>query len=553
VPDPVADPAAGALPGQAGGPVPRLAGRDSELQLLLTHWRRARDGVGGAVLVTGDGGTGKTRLAEHLLDTARRDGARIAGCAPGALGGAPGELWSELLAETVTDAAAHGDPLPTNPTWAAALARSLPAVAVDLPSAPAARTRPRSADGTRRAGAPPPLLAASERIRLFEAVVGLVRFLAARGPLVLLLEDLHQADPTSLDLLGYLGRRLGRLPVLLVLTRRRLPPRPRVDGVLAGLRARGCLRLDLDLTPLDASAVRRLARSVAPLSERQLTRIVAVADGNPLLVLAVAAALARGGDPADGLRAATRTALSRLSAPARRFVELAAVAGRDLRWSEVVSLPLLADPGRAATEAVGCGLLRARAGAVGFRHEVLRLAVCQDLAAPDRRRLHDALTGHPHRRPDLTISTGAARARLVTASRWDSAVDFADRHVEPDGLRRLVVYAQCGWAARLRRDGRFGAARAALGSAGDTADRLGDPALVGLVRQERALVALASGDLTAAADELRLALPASASRLHHAEALILTGHPEEAALELRALALEPARELPLPRMSFGLH
>lgn len=389
-----------------------LVGRDPDLDRLLDCWHHTRDGNGGAAVISGDGGIGKTCLAETLLDAAGRDGARTAACAPGALSGAPFELWSELLAETVTDVLAAGERLPDAP-WVGDLARLLPAVAAHLPAAPPARSWP---------GVPQ-----HDRIRLFEAVVELLGGLAARRPLVFLLEDLHVADTSSLELIGYAGRRLARLPVLLVLTRRLLPPRPPVDGVLGALRARGALRLDLSLAPLAPGAVRRLVRQVAPLSDANVERIITIADGNPLLAVEAARQLAYGdGDPVEGLRTATRSALGRLSSGARLFAELLAAAARDLTHAEVMTLPLLADPDRAAAEALGCGLLRDRDGAVGFRHELLRRAVYDDIADPMRVRLHDALATelrrrHPDGRGSARRSAELAR-HLRLAGHHDQAV-----------------------------------------------------------------------------------------------------------------------------------
>ena len=96
-------------------------------------------------------------------------------------------------------------------------------------------------------------------------------------------------------------------------------------------------------------------------------------------------------DPAAGLAGATRQAIARLSPAARLFTELAAVAGRDLDRAEVASLPLLASPAGAAAEALGSGLLRSRAERTGFRHDLLREAVYQDLPDPVRARLHETL------------------------------------------------------------------------------------------------------------------------------------------------------------------
>jgi len=68
-----------------------------------------------------------------------------------------------------------------------------------------------------------------ERVRLFEAMVAMLEWAARRRPCLLLFEDIHTADPASLELIGYVARRLPRLRMLIVLTRRDLPARP--DGI----------------------------------------------------------------------------------------------------------------------------------------------------------------------------------------------------------------------------------------------------------------------------------------------------------------------------------
>ncbi|MFD6352046.1 ATP-binding protein [Nocardia tengchongensis] len=422
-----------------------LFGRSDELHRLLDCWHQVRAGTGMVVEVTAEGGLGKTRLVEEVVDIAGRDGARTAIGAPGALGGAPYELWSELLAEALEP----GERLPGDTLWADDLARLLPGVAAHWAASSPVAAAPQH-----------------DQIRLFEAVVEFLGFLAARRPLVVVLEDLHNADPSSLELLRYAGRRLCRIPVLIILTRRPLPPRPSVDGTLAALRARGSLRLELSLQPLSPTAIRHIVRQQARLPKSVEARIVAAVDGNPLLATETARHVAHGaGDPADGLRIATGSALARLSGAGRLFLELMAAAGRDLSRAEIAGLPLLADPAVAATEALGGGLLRVRDTAVGYRHESLRQAVYDDIPPLSRARLHDALAanlaardtsgrrraaelarhlrlaGH-HHRAAVELRHAAAAAREVAA--MAEAAEYLGQAVEldPDPAGPLLELAE---------------------------------------------------------------------------------------------------------------
>jgi len=353
----------------AGDAAARLVGRDGEVRALLRHWRASRAGSGTAVAISGDGGMGKTRLAREVLEAAAADGALTASAAAGGPGAAaPFALWSELLDDLI----AQTGPLPERARqgdgdW-------------DIPLA-AIRTGP-------RAPATEPGL---DRIRTFEATVALLTWAARDRPLALVLEDLHAADRSSLELVAYAGRRITRQPVLLVLTRRRLPPRPELDAVLGALRARGTLAAEFDLGPLPATALGELIDSAADVPAARRERIVRLAAGNPLLAAEMARSAAHDVDPEAGLAGATRQAIARLSPAARLFTELAAVAGRDLDRAEVASLPLLASPVGAAAEALGSGLLSSRAERTGFRHHLLREAVYRDLPDPVRARLHETL------------------------------------------------------------------------------------------------------------------------------------------------------------------
>jgi DNA-binding SARP family transcriptional activator/tetratricopeptide (TPR) repeat protein len=361
-PLPPADPTVGAG-------APRLVGRDGEVRALLRHWRASRAGGGTAVAITGDGGMGKTRLAREVLGVAAADGALTATAVAGGPGAAaPFALWSELLDDLI----AQAGPLP----------ESSPAGEGDWDTLLAAI----------RTGAPAPATAPGlDRIRFFEATVAVLSWAARDRPLALALEDLHAADRSSLELVAYAGRRITRQRVLLVLTRRRLPPRPELDAVLGALRARGALAAEFDLGPLPAAALDELVGAAADVPAAHRARIVRLAAGNPLLAVETARSAAHDVDPAAGLAGATRLALARLGPAARLFTEVAAVAGRDLDRAEVASLPLLAGPERAAAEALGSGLLCSRAGRTGFRHDLLREAVYQDLPDPVRARLHGTL------------------------------------------------------------------------------------------------------------------------------------------------------------------
>ncbi|HZR49889.1 MAG TPA: AAA family ATPase [Streptosporangiaceae bacterium] len=347
-------------PGTSDPPPAGLVGRDRQFGELIAGWRTARAGTGAVILLAGEGGIGKTRL---VLELQTRAGATAVRAGP--VVAAPFVLWTEALSELVAVTGRPDEP------WTADLARIVPSL-----------------------GQPGPTLSDPqlERVRLCEAVVQFLGWAARRAPLLVAFEDVHLADGASLDLIAYAGRRLRRMPVLLVLTRRLLPVRQQLDGVLSALRSHGALAAELELGPLPGDAVRELIRSAAPdLAASVIRQITELADGSPLLAIETARAAAGGAaDIPAGLAGVVRQAMGGLSVPARLCAEFAAAAGRDLDRAEVAALPL-PSPARDVAEALGSGLLAAVDGRLGFRHTLLRDAAYQALAEPVRVRLHGEL------------------------------------------------------------------------------------------------------------------------------------------------------------------
>jgi DNA-binding SARP family transcriptional activator/tetratricopeptide (TPR) repeat protein len=357
-------------------PSAALVGRDRELAELMAAWQRTRGGCGESVVLTGEGGIGKTRLVEELQATVTRDGAGgtvIATATAAGLGrAAPFALWTEALGDIVIMAG----PPPGHPAWTGPLARIVPALGPYADHARAASVGPS-----------PPL----ERAQLCEAVVQFLSWVSHRRPVLLAFEDLHLADAASLELIAYAGRRLSRMPVLFLLTRRLLPARQDLDAVISVLGSRGALVTRVGLGPLAQDTARALARGLADLPEDVVEEIVKLAAGSPLLTSEMARAAARsGGGVAAGLSGAVRQAMGMLTGQARVFVEFAAAAGRDLDRRELGALPL-ANPASAAAEALGSGLFRTSDGRTGFRHALLRDVVYEEIPDPIRARLHNEL------------------------------------------------------------------------------------------------------------------------------------------------------------------
>ena len=331
-------------------------------------------GAGGVAIIGGEAGIGKTRLALELVGRARADGARSARCTAADLGGGPPfGPWVELLAGLAREL----EPPPAEAGWPEELARLAPSLPLRL-------GRPRVA--------PPEVPPELARARLFEAAVELAEHATADRPLVLLFDDVHLADAPTLELIAYLARRIERLPLLLVLTRRMTPRRDAVDALAHAARGRGVAVREIALEPLGRRELEALVGEVAALAAPQRERVVAAADGNPLLALESARAAARGEHtPPASLRGLVRASIATLDEPARRAAELAAVAGRPLDRVELAALA----PPEAVLAALDCGLFRSAEGRFGFRHDLLREAALADLDDARRALLHEALAGAP--------------------------------------------------------------------------------------------------------------------------------------------------------------
>ncbi|HEY9293538.1 MAG TPA: AAA family ATPase, partial [Microlunatus sp.] len=225
----------------------RLVGRAPELTRLIGSWRRAAAGSGRVAVLTGEGGIGKTRLLRNLSEAVHAQGGLTVLGVSDRIAAQPFAPWAELIVDLIGQVGRPPDRLAAELGWVvpAALLRHI---------------------GPRRPAGNPQL----DRVRFFEAVVELVAWAGRDRPLLLIMEDLHLADSSSVQLAGYLGRRLGRLPALLMLSWRRLPPRSDLDTLVGGLRSRGACDQELNLGPLPAASIRELARGIAALTEREL-------------------------------------------------------------------------------------------------------------------------------------------------------------------------------------------------------------------------------------------------------------------------------------------
>jgi DNA-binding CsgD family transcriptional regulator/tetratricopeptide (TPR) repeat protein len=401
-------------------------------------------GGGGAVLVTGDAGIGKTRLVTEALAQARAQG--VLGVSVGCL-----PLADKLALLPVIDALRELARLGEG--------RLLPTALEALPSyvgVEVARLLPQLADPAPDGGMP-----GGGRQRLFAAVGELLVELAGHAGLVLLVEDVHWSDELSLDLLTYL-RSAARGSALSVVATCRSDEAPLDDGVGEWLaHSRAAMVTEVRLAGLSREEV---AQQVAGLVGHAwpaglVDQLYARAGGNPFLTeQLVAAALAGPADRAPSLpRRLPGGLVELLVARARRVGESAravlaalAVAGRALTEPVLAAITGLDEAGvRAGLRELSGAALLAPAGADDGcrpRHALLAEAVRTDLLPGELLELH----GHT---AEVLEADGDPALSAEVAGHWAAAGRPADELRASVAAARAVgrVFAFAEAAALWRR------------------------------------------------------------------------------------------------------
>ncbi len=349
------------VPGQpeAGQPAaPPLVGRQAEWARLVAAWRSAAGGHPQVVLLTGEAGIGKTRLAEEFVTWVAGQGFATAAahCYPSgaALAYAP-------VAEWLNDPSLKSRLATLDDARLSEVARILPALLAQRPDLTP----------------PGPLTEAWQRTRLFEA---LARAFLGSGaekdePLLLFLDDLQWADRETLDWLVYLLRPDARFPLLLLCTLREHELTADHPWHMARLAlARYGLLNEITLSPLDAAETTVLAANVAgrPLATEEANRIYRETEGNPLFVVEMVRAregeAGRHGD--TGMAGEVREPLVALSTP-----HLPAASALPAKVSAVIRWRLtMLSPAAQALAQVGAAIGRR------FSFDVLARASGQDEA-----------------------------------------------------------------------------------------------------------------------------------------------------------------------------
>ena len=369
-----------------------LVGREAELAYLLQRWRKAERGGGGVVIVSGDAGIGKSRLIAELEG-------RLAGEALRRLRYACSPHHSDTALHPVIAAIQHeagfdrGDTdtdqlrklhsafSPAAPADVALIADMLSIRQADRPPVP---------DGTPR----------TRKEKTFTALIGHLRRLAQTNPLLIILEDAHWADPSSIEFFGAVITMLPDISALLLVS-------TRDDDAAAWTGWEGVSTLKLPrLGRQEASALVARITEHAALPPELLDRIVERTDGVPLFVEELAKSVIEtlSSGPPEGADLASLTAPATLQAllmarldriaAAKEVAQIGAVFGREFSHTLLTAVAGLSEQAllHGLRQLVEAGLASRRGtppeATYTFKHALVRDTAYGMLLRSRRRDLH---------------------------------------------------------------------------------------------------------------------------------------------------------------------
>jgi class 3 adenylate cyclase/predicted ATPase len=437
-----------------------LVGREEDIELLRRRWRQVETGNGQVVLIAGEAGIGKSRLTAALFED---------------LAGAPHTRLRYFCSPHHTDSALH--PIIAQLEHAAGFAPNEPPSArLDkLDALLAQLTTPAedrsllaellSLGGADRKYAALGLTPQIRKERTLATLLRQLEALAQRQPVLMVFEDVHWIDPTSLELLDRIVERLGALPVLLLVTFR-----PEFTAPWIGQSYVTALALRR-LGARDSAALAGHVSGNHALSAELLDEIVDRADGVPLFLEELTKAVVEAGPGGDAevvaaipsaadaipatLHASLAARLDRLG-PAREIAQIGAVIGRDFSYELLRALTALTDTRLAAAldQLVASELVSRRGmppmASYVFKHALVQEAAYETLLRAERRRLHARIANLLEQRAEVVERQPELLAQhYAEAGINDKAVDYWILAGKRSAARSALVEAEAQFEKAL--------------------------------------------------------------------------------------------------------
>ena len=376
-----------------------LVGRDEELETLLRRWQRSRDAEGQVILLSGEPGIGKSRIAVAIMEkiSAEQHTRLCYFCSPHHTDSAYYPIICQLeQAATLNhynDATAKLDKLDALllSTSTAVEDRSLIADLLSLPMDgrfPALELSPQQ-----------------RKSRTLEALIRQLEVLACREPILMVFEDVHWIDPTTMELLDRIVDRVRTLPVLVVVTFR-----PEFTHPWARHPHVSEMMLDR-LGPHDGIALVKRILGKRSLTAHAVRQIVERTDGIPLFLEELTKAVVESSADGDGtfptasssdsaipatLHDSLMARLDRLG-PAKQVAQIGAVIGREFSFELLASVSERYSPSElraSLDQLIASGLLLRRgteADIFLFKHALVQDAAYSTLLRRPRQQLHDKI------------------------------------------------------------------------------------------------------------------------------------------------------------------
>lgn len=438
-----------------------FVGRDAELDSLLGAWRQNAE-TGSVLIVAGEAGIGKTRLAQEFLIQARADGAGtlVARCFEGESHLAYGPLAMALRGALPQGGA--GWPARLEAPWAAEIARLLP----ELPVAHGNGENLHPIEGP------------GAQTRFYEALRrALIAACASASRGIFVLDDAQWADEATLTFLAYLARRITDQPLSILLLYRtgETGEQPELEHLLGVARKTAHVIVELGrLRPQDVDVLVTAQLPHEQASSDVATRLYQETEGLPFFLVEYLAAISSGLLAAEshpwslpgGVRELLRSHLSAASETGWQVMSAAAVLGRSAPYELLHEVSGRSDDETVAAleELTGRGLLReataenakATIPVYDFSHEKLRALVYDEISLARRRLLHRRAaeflgTRLASRRDSAVQASQVARHYLLSGNDAEAAHYYRiagnearDLYANADALEHLRIALALG-------------------------------------------------------------------------------------------------------------